>query len=239
MKTNAMDPRRSASAIVVAVAALACLAGMAMTQSAQAATYEGGGEFVGFAGVTRTATVEIADHGDLSLSGDFNSAAYQQISGAIVELIETLEATPGPPQILLHPTGLTLTNGANVSFTIQFIGALPNTIQWLKNDQPIDQQAAASLNVAQVARSDEGDYKVIVTGPGGPTRSDTAALHVLTAQRISLVPATHGVTRFHFGDADGKPLPPTAIQEFTMQTSTDLRTWRDIPTTDFTQVLID
>ncbi len=74
-----------------------------------------------------------------------------------------------------QPVSATLCEGSNVTFTVTATGAI-DTYQWYKVSSPdtplsnggiISGALSASLTLTGFSESDEGDYYVVITGPGG------------------------------------------------------------------------
>jgi Immunoglobulin I-set domain/Protein of unknown function (DUF642) len=120
------------------------------------------------------------------------------------------------PTIVADPQGIQLPVGKTNTFSVQFIGSVPATYQWLKNGNPISGATGATLTLSNVQSTDDADYSVKITNSAGSTTSAAAHLTVLT-----LVPGIFGTGV----GADGNLLDAGATDTYYKMTTS--------PDTDF------
>ncbi|MCX6856354.1 MAG: immunoglobulin domain-containing protein [Verrucomicrobia bacterium] len=70
-----------------------------------------------------------------------------------------------PVVITTHPVGQTVTQGADVTFSVQFTGTGPNTFQWYKDNVPVLGATNQTLLLNGVTQAEEGSYTVRVFSP--------------------------------------------------------------------------
>lgn len=97
-----------------------------------------------------------------------------------------------PPSISQHPASATNTAGSTAVFGVIATGTAPLTYQWHFNDNPVAGGTGASLTLANVQRTNAGNYKVVVANSAGAITSAVALLTVL---------------ELDFGDAPDGPYP--------------------------------
>lgn len=73
-----------------------------------------------------------------------------------------------PVVITDHPDTQTLSQGDNVTLSVQFTGTGPNTFQWYKGAAPVLGATNQTLILTGVTQADEGDYTVRVFNPLDP-----------------------------------------------------------------------
>jgi uncharacterized delta-60 repeat protein len=73
-----------------------------------------------------------------------------------------------PVVITTHPVGRTVTQGDNVTFSVQFTGTGPNTFQWYNGTAPVLGATNQTLTLNGVTQADEGNYTVRVFSPLNP-----------------------------------------------------------------------
>ena len=88
------------------------------------------------------------------------------------------EFANGPARIVTEPQSQSVSEGANVSFTVGADGELPLYYQWRRNGSPITGATNASYSISGVLPSQAGDYDVIVTNNISSTNSAIATLSV-------------------------------------------------------------
>jgi hypothetical protein len=107
------------------------------------------------------------------------SGATSSDSEMALELVANIGTfAAGPASIVTPPVGQAVNEGANVSFSVVADGALPLTYQWSRNNNPLDGETNASLNITGVLPAQAGDYRVLVSNNLGSTNSPAATLTV-------------------------------------------------------------
>ena len=82
------------------------------------------------------------------------------------------------PVIVQQPADQFALVGKLASFTVKAEGAGPFTYQWLRDDAPLPGKISATLIFFSTKLTDAGNYRVVVTGPGGSTPSNEVTLTV-------------------------------------------------------------
>jgi hypothetical protein len=107
-------------------------------------------------------------------------AAAGHFCGAIDNLRVATNYVPlSPPEITAGPTGGTVAQGSDFTFSVQANG-LP-TYQWRKEGNPIPGATSASYPVSDVRTGDAGSYTVTLTNGVGAVTSPPALLNVTPA----------------------------------------------------------
>ncbi|HTL16964.1 MAG TPA: immunoglobulin domain-containing protein [Patescibacteria group bacterium] len=84
------------------------------------------------------------------------------------------------PTIVGQPTSQTVTNGANVSFSVLAQSRYPLSYQWEKNSVALSGATDSSITLLGVSSTDQGTYQVVVTNQYGSVTSSGANLTVTT-----------------------------------------------------------
>jgi len=92
-----------------------------------------------------------------------------------------------PPVITTQPQGVTVTNGAAVSFSVITSGTLPIIFQWKFNGAALPGETNAVLTMASVGSAQAGRYTVSVGNSAGEVTSSEAVLRVLVEPQITSV----------------------------------------------------
>lgn len=104
------------------------------------------------------------------------------------------------PTITSQPVGETAALGATVTFSVAATASGPITYQWRKNGLALADggkvtgATSATLQLANVAASDAGDYSVVVTNAAIEVNSAPATLSIGAAPSISAGPASQTVS---------------------------------------------
>lgn len=93
-----------------------------------------------------------------------------------------------PPTILTNPSNVTVTNGASAQFSASAGGTGPLRYQWQRDGVNLPGATNTTLNIASVAPSNSGTYRVVVTNRVGLAISQGAALVVQGPPFISDLP---------------------------------------------------
>ena len=88
-----------------------------------------------------------------------------------------------PPVITSQPVGVDLSSGDLLRLSVTATGTGPFSYQWQFNQAPLSTQTAATLEIAAVSLGEAGQYRVMVTSPGGTVTSASA---VVTVQPIQV-----------------------------------------------------
>lgn len=95
----------------------------------------------------------------------------------------SLEDDQGPPQLLLQPLSQTLSEGKDLTLSVQAGGYGPFTYTWTRDGSIIPGATEANLTLSGLTQSETGNYVVIVGNPSGNTQSIPA--------RVSLAEGVH------------------------------------------------
>jgi hypothetical protein len=110
-------------------------------------------------------------------------------------LINALAPPPAPPYFNTQPSSLTVTNGANVSFSASAGGKAPLNYQWLFNGVNLASGGTISgtrtnvLSITAATTNNAGNYSLVVTNSFGSVTSSVAVLTVGFAPVFSTQPA--------------------------------------------------
>jgi hypothetical protein len=111
-----------------------------------------------------------------------------------LELVGT-SATPTPPTIVTQPQSQTVSQGANVTFSVTATGTAPLFYQWLKDGSPIATGTnSPTLRLLNVSFTDAGAYSVVVSNSEGSVTSAEAILTVVfnSPPMVTLLSPTNG-----------------------------------------------
>ena len=108
-----------------------------------------------------------------------------------------------PPAITQQPQNQTVTNGANVVFTVTATGASPLAYQWLFNGAALRNATNSNLTLADVQSSNGGNYGVVVTNIAGSATSSPAALTVVVSVGTIQVVVTSPTNNASFALGEG------------------------------------
>ncbi len=98
-----------------------------------------------------------------------------------------------PPEILVQPTGIEASTGAEATFAVIAAGVSPLLYQWRKDGQPLPGASHAVLTLTSLESADSGTYDVVIRDDAGTTVSQPANLLVLTPPRIVQQPLSQTV----------------------------------------------
>jgi len=94
---------------------------------------------------------------------------------------------PRPPTIVTQPQSQTVTNGANVTFSVLVSGSPPLRYQWHKDGVPLPVATNSSLTLLNVNSNNAGVYFVIVSNSLGSATSSNAVLTVIQGNSLPVV----------------------------------------------------
>jgi len=92
-----------------------------------------------------------------------------------------------PPAFLAQPKSITAVKGAEVTFDAAAGGTPPLSYQWRWNGTNLPGASDLSLLLANVMRSDAGNYSLAISNAVGVATSSNAVLRVLAPQRFGPV----------------------------------------------------
>ena len=99
-------------------------------------------------------------------------------SGIAITLID-------PVTITKQPVAVAVQQGASPSLTVEVAGADPFIFSWMKNGQPLEDEAGvltgtktATLQFASITTDDAGGYSVTISNAGGSVTSDVVSVQV-------------------------------------------------------------
>ena len=125
----------------------------------------------------------------LTLGNDGNlyylSRGASANTGVVYKIIYTPTETETAPLITGQPTSLTVISGQAATFSVAASGT-NLTYQWQKNGANIAGATSAMFTISGVSMADGGQYRAIVSNPGGSVTSNSASL---TVQTIVVDPA--------------------------------------------------
>jgi len=96
----------------------------------------------------------------------------------------TVNVPPPPPpadvapSFTTHPTSQTVTEGANVTFTVEATGTPAPSYQWRHDGIDLPGQTGNTLTLTNVTTADAGSYSCVASNSAGSTTSNTATLTV-------------------------------------------------------------
>jgi alpha-tubulin suppressor-like RCC1 family protein len=91
---------------------------------------------------------------------------------------KTAELKIFAPRIVVAPTPEVAFVGGKVGFSVTVDGSKPITYQWLKGATAISGATNRFYGIESVQMSDEGNYSVAITNPGGSTNSTNVTLKI-------------------------------------------------------------
>ncbi len=100
--------------------------------------------------------------------------------------ITVIQALPPVPEILSHPSSLSVRPGAVAIFSVQG-NDTPSTLQWFKNNIPIPGENSESLIMENVDAAAIGTYVASISNESGTVLSDPATLSLNAIGSSSLV----------------------------------------------------
>ncbi len=107
--------------------------------------------------------------------------AINQANGVIAVRVD-ISFAPVPPTFTLQPQSQTVLSGGFVTFSCDASGALPLTYQWYYNSNIVVNATNKSIFIEGIETTNAGYYHVVVTNPGGSTKSSVAQLTVTPSE---------------------------------------------------------
>lgn len=109
-------------------------------------------------------------------------------AGVVVSTTARLTVTPVilAPRITTQPIASSVDAGGRAQFSVAASGTPPFQYQWQKAGLPLGGQTNATLSLTNLAVSDAGSYRVVVSNSAG---QDVSASATLTVVQVQLAPA--------------------------------------------------
>ena len=124
-------------------------------------------------------------------AGDYQVVAMNAAGFALSQKARlTVKALP---RITRQPQSLVVTNGTNISFTVEAIGSGPLTYQWRLNGVNLLRENAPTFSLANVQMTNNGSFTVAVADEFGSVISYPALLTVLAQPTITQPPLSQTV----------------------------------------------
>ena len=124
-------------------------------------------------------------------SVDLVFAKSNPLGGDSTVLIDNVAIVPVPagtaPSIVRNPEDRQVAVGDTNTLSVQFVGSLPVTYQWLKDGSLISGATGATLTLSKIQGTDEGDYSVTISNGAGTVTSALAHLTV-----VGIIPGVYG-----------------------------------------------
>ena len=140
------------------------------------------------------------------------------------------------PSISQNPQGQTVVGGETIMLSVMGSGSPVPGYQWWKdgteveNTSRISGEDTANLVITDARRDDGGIYKAVASNSSGSADSGTANVQVRVPQRcLSASIDQNGKFIMEFGDDDGAAMNSAHVSAFTLQWSSDLAQWYDLP----------
>jgi hypothetical protein len=110
------------------------------------------------------------------------------LSAAEAQQLYAYETPPVALSIVSQPQSLTVSAGSNATFSVTAAGTLPLGYQWQFNSNGIAGATNSSLTLTNVASTNAGNYRVVVTNAFGSVTSSNAVLSVGPLPVITVQP---------------------------------------------------
>jgi type II secretory pathway component GspD/PulD (secretin) len=114
-----------------------------------------------------------ADYTIISVTAS-NAGSYTVVVTNVCGTVTSSEAVLTvvfPPSVTAQPTGQTVVNGANATFSVTAEGTPPLSYQWYFNGNAIDGATGADYTITGVTTNNEGNYMVVITNACGTVTS--------------------------------------------------------------------
>lgn len=202
-------------------------------------TTSGGGLYGTGAYQTNSDPSRAAVHAGLLTPGETGTVAIVRMPDQLAFLgdsahgvTSTAYNAPGPsfaflarvPHVTLDPPTLALLPGRTATLTFSATYPQPYTIQWRRNEVPVDGQTSSTLTVTAEAPGTSSTFDAVLTAPGAPTLTEPARVvtidpagghvyTVATAQQATPILLTAGNLVFVTvqGVTEGGPLWGTDV----------------------------
>jgi hypothetical protein len=121
-------------------------------------------------------------------------------AGAATSRVATVTWSTTTLGILTQPQSETVGIGSPATLTVLAAGVSPIAYQWVRNNVPIAGETNTTLSFPSTARTNSGNYHVIISNPFVTLTSTTAVLTVVAPPQLSIARASSTVTITAFGD---------------------------------------
>jgi len=128
-------------------------------------------------------------YGQVTIPLDLPLAQKVAVGGhhSLALVVPTLAAVP--PTILGQPQSQTVIVGSTVYLLVRALGGPPLSYQWYFGTNAIPEGTNAVLKLTNLQTTNSGNYYCVVSNGGGAVPSSLAALSVLPALGINMIPA--------------------------------------------------
>ncbi|MBJ7258526.1 MAG: immunoglobulin domain-containing protein [Chthoniobacterales bacterium] len=146
--------------------------------------------------------LSVAPGDSLWLRWEISTTTGYPLGMAIDDVVVTNFTAAGLPTILSNPVSLTKVSGETAFFQVAASGQPAPSLQWLKNDAPIEGATESVFSLSPVRASDAGTYSVRVSNVAGTNTSAPATLSIL--QRPASVLQTPSASAITYGETLGR-----------------------------------
>ena len=126
-------------------------------------------------------------------SGDYKVAVFNSQNAEASQTATLTIDDIVPPKVIIPPSNQTNEIGNEVVFSVEAIGFVPLSYQWLKNGREILGANESVLSIESLTGIDSGSYTVLITNLIGKIASTAAKLTVLLPPSISSHPTKQTV----------------------------------------------
>lgn len=130
-----------------------------------------------------------------------------------------------PLSIVQQPQGQWVTKGVNATLSVSAVATNAIFYQWRKDGINLLNETNATLMLTNVARTNSGNYSVLVSNAATNLTSSTAVLRVLFPQKLQTPINLSSKVQLLFSDSDGALLTTNELGNFEVQASTNLIDW--------------
>jgi subtilisin family serine protease/photosystem II stability/assembly factor-like uncharacterized protein len=166
-----------------------------------------------------------AQAGDL---GEYHVVVRNAIASVTSDKVR-LDVQETAPVMTFSPEDTAVIENQTLRLFSGAVGTEPITWQWYYEGTPIPDQTSAMLEIPEVTQADSGAYHVVASNEIGSTRSRTVSVEV-TSDLLGEWQLRSGRRNTHlWGVAYGLGGYVAVGDQGTLQVTTDLRIWSDIP----------
>lgn len=136
-------------------------------------------------------SLAIQSDGNVIIGGVFTLGSTVDSTKLLLRLLDKDAGPPPAPTISRQPAPLAVNLGATgKTLSVEASGTPPLSYQWQFNSANLPFKTDAVLSFGAIKESDAGNYRVIVTNPGGSVTSSVVALSVILPARITQGPSS-------------------------------------------------